>query len=564
MVKQALQRSSDPVDLAQLEPSSPMVWAIRNVRLPKGAPWDFTHRAWQSQIFDDPARKLVIIKPTQIGMTTIALTKMLHYATYNSVRAMYTLPRQDDVYDLVNGRLERMFMDSPMLASYIGSVDNVRLKTYGRSYLHFMESSVPPRMLDVDVLINDEVDISNQDHLEQYIARLDASEFGIHTRLSTPTITNFGIDAIYRESTQNVWYVKCERCNHEQELTWEGNVAIRGSDAWLLCERCGKQLTPETVQAGRWIPSSPSREIVGYSISQLMVTSIPLSRLVSDFKTMRTKNFYNLRLGKPYTPAIGGMSRDAIIQNCFVSEHTKENTGGGYFIGADQGNDIHVVVAKVEEDKVKIVHMEVIPLEEGFDRLQTLAYRYGVRKMVLDGLPNRHSALSLAKSFKSNQVRVAFYSPSDRVYKESPSEPQVNINRTMAFDVMQDAINTGRLQFYGTRTSLDTITRLAMSHISNMRRDEVISHTAIGGEKVEIAWVNTGADHFAHAISYLLVAVDSSSQPTGFRVATVGDEMTEIDSGFSDRTTVPNNNPYLRNTSLREALKRSRRGGFIR
>lgn len=205
----------------ELEKESALFWSIRNIRLPKGMAWDFSNRAWQAQIFDDPTDDLVVLKPTQVGMTTVMLCKMLHFATYNNVRAMYTLPRQDDVYDLVNGRLERIIADSPTLSSRIGTIDNVRFKTYGQSYLHFMESSVTPRMLDVDILVNDEVDMSNQDNLEQYVARLDASLHRIKYRISTPTIPNFGISSLYDDSDQKRWLVKCPSCNHYQELDWE-------------------------------------------------------------------------------------------------------------------------------------------------------------------------------------------------------------------------------------------------------------------------------------------------------------------------------------------------------
>ena len=105
----------------------------------------------------------------------------------------------------------------------LSNVDNVRLKVYGSSYIHFMESTVPPRMLDVDLLINDEVDLSNQDYLEQYIARLDA--------LLRPCLENIHADHTQlwntrgiERSTKNTWFVKCPR--------W---VRPRSSSGTLIC-----------------------------------------------------------------------------------------------------------------------------------------------------------------------------------------------------------------------------------------------------------------------------------------------------------------------------------------
>lgn len=517
MVKRVV-NNYQPVDLSQYEQKSALVWSTNNIRLPKGAPWNFQHRRWQVKIFDDAPNSLVVIKPTQIGMTTLMLCKMLHFATYNNVRVMYTLPRQDDVYDLINGRVDTMFKDSPRLSDNLGSVDNVRLKVYLKSYIHFMESTVTPRMLDVDLLINDEVDMSNQDNLEQYIARLDASDYKMHWRISTPTTKGFGIHAMYDASNKNTWLVKCPRCGKHQKLDWDTNVRHANSETWIACAECDKQLDVETIQAGQWVPEFPSREAIGYSVSQLMVTSISPNALWDDFKRMRTKNFFNLRLGEPYEPASGAITKALIYDKCFNDTHSKQTSGSGYFLGADQGNDIHVAIGKVDGETLKIVYMEVIPFEQGFDKLKQLMDRFQIKKAVVDALPNRHSSNSFVKSYKGRRAVVAFYTQADTTYKENPNELEVSINRSVSFDYLFEKIQSGHVQIYGSRSNLSSELRTAVSHLTNMRRGEVVSSTKMGGEKTEVSWMNVGADHFAHAINYLNIAADLGGYDRGFRV----------------------------------------------
>jgi len=546
--------SDKTIDLAEYEKASPMIWSSRNVRLPKRAPWDFQHRKWQAAIFDDNSREIVVIKPTQIGMTTLMLCKMLHFAHYHPVRVMYTLPRQDDVYDLVNGRVSSMFRDSPLLSSMIGSSDNVRFKVYGDSYLHFMESSVTPRMLDVDCLVNDEIDMSNQDNLEQYIARLDASEYKIHWRISTPTVNGFGIDSLFDKSDKKRWIIKCPRCNHEQELIWDNNIRNSGGETWYACGQCDREFTPDIVQSGSWIADHPGRDISGYAVSQMMVTSIPPSSLWEDSKTMRTKNFYNLRLGKPYTQSTGSITRQLIYDKCIRNTHGKEYAGSGYFMGADQGNDIHVVIGKAVGDTIEIVYMDVIPLERGFDELYVLMDRFGIQQAVIDGLPNRHSANSFASFYRGGRALMAFYTQTPDVYKENALGFRVEINRSIAFDYLYEKINAGEIALYGDKTNLTNELRLAVSHLASMRRDEVLTNTKMGGEKTEVAWVHSGPDHFAHAINYLNVAVDLATSSSGFRITRLG-EPKQSDSDDEEVVTEQfNNNPYV----LRRALTRVR------
>ena len=325
----------------------------------------------QLDIFDDRSPMTVVMKPTQIGLTMISVCRYLHFAMRHAARLMYTLPRQDDVTDIVSSRIDEMIARSPVLSGALQSIDNVRMKKLGRSFLHFMEASVTPRMLDVDYLVNDEVDLSDQGHLEQYISRLDASKFGEHHRLSTPTIENFGIHALYEQSDKKVWMVKCPRCSFEAELDWEDNKKEKDGRVWYACAICDRFWGKEVIQSGHWVKTGKENSFLsGYSISQMMVTYIKPEKLLLQEKTMTKKNFSNLRLGKPYTGVMGSISKNAVYENCFLSMHDHESFGRGYFLGCDQGNELYVIIGKKEDDLIKVVHVEKIPFESGFGRLE--------------------------------------------------------------------------------------------------------------------------------------------------------------------------------------------------
>lgn len=548
------------INIRDHERESPFIWSVNNIRLPKGAKWDFTTRRWQIDLFDDMSQNITIIKSTQMGITLLMICKVLHFAAYNNARIMYTLPRQDDVTDLVNSRIMEMITESKSLAGLLGNIDNVRLKRFGNSYLHFMESSVTPRMLDVDYMVNDEVDMSNQDNLDQYIARLDASDFKIHHRLSTPTIFGFGIDQEFALSDQKYWFVKCPRCNEHQVMDWDKNVHHVEGRTWYACSSCDRDLPPEAIQRGQWVAKFPQREISGYAITQLMSTYTSPASLWNQKATMKAKNFTNLRLGVPYSPTTGNISRRNIIENCFESGHSEELSGTGMLMGVDQGNELHVAVGRMVGENLEIVHLEIVPFDIGFDRVGKLMEAYGVRMCVMDGLPNRHSATQVMNNFRAGRIELAYYSPIGQIAREERTRDKVLVDKTDSFDALADRINEGKLQFYGSRSAKDDMTGKAVSHLSNMRRDEMEQKTKLGGIRIQSVWTNTGPDHFADTINYLNIAAELRGG-SGVRIQRLGERNRQVDDSEKDELTLAaeeildGNNPYARRMGLR-AIKR--------
>lgn len=498
------------LNLRQYENESTLLWLVNNINLPKGLAWSFEDRPWQIDIIEDQSKYIVTRKPTQIGMSTVFLGKMLYFADKNQCRLMYTLPRQDDVSDMVYSRLQEIVSESPYIQSRMGDVDNVRMKRFGKSWLHFAEMSVPPRMMDVDWMLNDEIDLSNQEHLEQAASRMDASKFGVRHQISTPTIDNFGVDALYKLSDQKNWVVKCPYCSHEQVMDWSENVLEKNGRVYYACSRCHNPLHPDDIREGRWVPmGNTNSTLSGYQISHLMVPYIDPNKLWIEYKTMSTKNFYNFRLGLPYTPSSGAITRTLIEQNCFDYVFPREESSSGgrakYILGADQGNTITYSVGRIMEDgTIEIVSLGEIPFENGFDELGRLINRFNPQKVVLDALPNHHSSMKLAQEF-GGKISIAYFSNIKDLFRQI-EDFKVNINKTDAYDALLSNIADRRIQFYHGESKWDSHVEKAIQHLNNMRRDIVEMTNRATGQTTTHIWKNTGPDHFADAIVYMLVA----------------------------------------------------------
>lgn len=509
--------------------SNTLDWAVDNIRLPKGTKWDFKDRAWQLSILNDDAQKVICRKPTQVGMSTVFLIKMLHFADQNTCRLLYTLPRQDDVYDMVNTRLNDIIVESPYIQEAISGTDNIRMKKYRKSWLHFVEMSVTPRMLDADWMLNDEVDLSVQENLQQAISRLDASKIGVHHQISTPSIEGYGIDALYQNSDKKEWFIRCGYCNYEQNMTWDANLEISKNGAFYKCSKCGQKIHPEDIAEGRWISTSDTKsDISGYQISQLMIPSLTAERLYKEYKSIDRKIFYNYRLGLPYSPQSASFDRETILNNCISGDLTRRPNfdNGSYVLGCDQGNTLHVCIAKVHGDRFDIVFLGTF---EDFDAVERLAKLYNIRFGVLDALPNHHSAMKVNQS--NRKIRLAFFGTADKVYVQK--DERIHISKTDAYDMLLQQIVDGKMRIYSNHGNLPPEVSTAIAHLCNMRRDIQTQNSRFGGIARFHIWKNVGPDHYADAMLYAMVAADAIGSRGKLDATSINSDMIQRSSLFS-------------------------------
>ena len=352
-----------PAELDALSKRNPLAFGISYVDLLDGKSWTIADRKWSVEPYlalnpydveRNPvgqARRMAITKSTQAGISTMSIVKALHFMSYWSVRIGYMLPRTKDLNDFASTRFDPVLRNSEFLMNLKHAYpDNNSTKAIGNSYMFFMEGTVEPRSMPMDALYLDEVDLCNPDHVGTAINRLDASAWKLVTYLSTPTLPNFGIDALYETSDQHEWVVWCSHCRHTQIMDWDKHLRVEGpvqepTDVYFVCENCQKRLTVQNMQDGQWVPQYPSRsqDLLGYHISQIYTTDA--SELYKHFRdpNQTIAEFYRKRLGRPYSMAGGSLSRDDFLVNCFLEPYELEPFPDGkssYYMGVDQGNQI--------------------------------------------------------------------------------------------------------------------------------------------------------------------------------------------------------------------------------
>lgn len=530
-----------------------LAWSISNIDLSDGKSWSLNDRKWLEEpylalspadIEKNPiskARKLAIRKSTQAGISTLSIAKALHFMSYWDVRVGYMLPRQADISIFSLTRVDPMIARSPFLLSKLGQPNSTYTKTLGNSYLYFLEGSVEPRSIPMDMLLLDEVDLSNPDHVGTAINRLDASPWKLTVWLSTPTLPATGIDAVYDASDRRAWMVKCPHCNEWQDLDWEQNLVQIGpadnpTNVYYGCKHCGKELTMPDIQEGQWVPEYPTRsdEMIGYHISQMMTTSA--RELYGHFRDPQQtlSEFYRKRLGKPYTMAGGSIEREDFMINCFDEPFGFDLMSDGessYYMGVDQGNQLQVVVGKVEKGKrrPKIVHIELVPFADGFERIKELIKKYKPKRCIIDGDPNRHPVKDLQLVFPGRVIMADYVEQRERFVKKLGQIKNTplyrlpigaTINRTEAFDDLISSIKDGLWQLPGDPSRLPAEVEMLIDHVTALKRDVEKRRTASGEVEVGV-WRKLRAEHLAHAWVYLKTAMDFDHQAS-FRSAVIG------------------------------------------
>jgi hypothetical protein len=521
--------------LKSLTLRDPLAFGISYIDLLEGKHWEVASRAWANEIYQvvnpwviekypvGQPRRVVVTKSTQAGISTWGMVRMFHFATNWPVRIFYTLPRQQDVLDFVTTRIDPMIKASPYLSTLLSTPDSAHAKRIGDSYLFFMELSVEPRMMPADALFVDEVDLSNPDYMSTALNRLDASRWKLSYYLSTPTLPNYGIHGLYTMSDMREWLIKCPKCNYEQPLDWEINLRVEGAPSdptrvYYGCQKCDAEITVEHAQTGRWVAEKPGADTIGFHIHQMLTTPAPL--LYAHYRDPQTKlvEFYRKRLGKPYEIGGGSLSRDDILATCFDDPYEPEASYDGkstYFLGADQGNEIQVIIGKISpgSSRPKVVHVELIPLEKGFDRLEQLINIFKIRSGVVDANPNRHATVALTKKYPG-RILIADYIEQRDVWKATKSGgssylTNVAINRTAGFDGLMKSIGDGEWAIYGTPPGLPQEVELLIDQVTALKRDIETRKTTSGETQVGV-WRKLRADHLAHAWLYMMTAKEIS------------------------------------------------------
>lgn len=500
-------------------------WVMaHDLKTPKGDDLEFVLRPYLIDLYFDNAANIVVQKAAQIGISTWAILDALRFCEMErdpGVTVIFTQPTTDDAQKFSSTRVEPIISASLHLSrQWLGGVEVRRCGWPHPSIIHFRGTWVEKAAytIDSDQNTHDELDKSKAVVREIYDERLGASKFKRSRDISTPTIPKFGVSRLFDDSDGHEWLVSCSGCSWEGQIDYYKHLDRK--QCVFRCPRCGKVLNRAR---GRWVAARPDSLLRGYHISQCHAPFIAIgpsslkgSLMHKESKTRLKRNFHNFTLGIPSTEGVGQVTREVILQKCFLEDYQHQEAGRGAVMGVDVGNWKYVEIAYpekmgvVDSEGMEIIRLRIVHLEKttSWSRVKSLMHIYGVQVCVVDASPERDMARNFAREFRGRVFACDYANISEPVRWQGKEPYFILAERTQTLNLSADSIIKGYTYLYSPPD--EEIDDIAVEdgwiqHWENMRLVQYAPEETKTGQPLE-EWVSVAADHRAHTHNYCRIA----------------------------------------------------------
>jgi hypothetical protein len=455
-----------------------------------------------------------------------------------------SLPTLGEALDFSKSRIKNIILDSEYLRERTLEVDTIMTKQFAHvprkvfrqmqrgqavgmehmavSTVYFSGTSSESMATakDADILVHDEEDKSNPKVIEAYKSRLSGpSKYKWITRLSTPTIPNFGIDKAWKESDQRHWHITCPACNADFELSFPGgpnpwsNITpetfkevTTERPAQYVCHKCGHVITKQDrLTQGHWVTYEPGAgKSHGWQVSRMAAPWVPAYEMLKKREdAMYPYLFWNFDMAVPWTQSDVQFTREAIMARQ-DTERPMQPAGDGCYMGVDVGRMFDVVVDEVDQyGNTRTIKMARLP---DWASVSNYMRVYNVRTCVIDALPELNATKEWVDSWGRRAWRASYGSGSKKepgpIWNEETRV--VSVDRTSILTKSaEELLSTHRLPRYdGT-----DVWEAFITHHTNSQKITVFQEgMETAGLIDHYEWVETGPDHMFHARTYAMMA----------------------------------------------------------
>ena len=462
----------------------------------------FDRHPFLIDIYNDFHPLQVQEKCSQCGMSTAAILKTFFLGKTKNYSIIHTLPTADFSLDFVKSKVDPIIRANSEVFDINRRIDSTRHKQMNLSHFFYRGTFTEKEGISItaDVIINDEYDRSDLNVCGVFESRLDFSEYKAKWKFSNPSVPQYGVDALWQESDQKHWFVKCGHCSKWQYLMWPENIDFKKEV--FMCIKCKGEITDEDRINGLWVDKYKNRDTHGYWVSQMFCVWHTAKDIIKKFHNQKRDVFYNFTIGVPYVGSDVNVRREHIIR-CLEETSLPSSKAKIKVMGIDQGSTFHVVVGGVE----------------GIDRIYTLSSWDEVGKeiarirpeiCVIDGLPETAKVAELQEKHGVGTIFPAFYkdNPADpRIYrwenqKKNRGASAVYIDRYRSIDDLMREVFEAEIRIYMTSSS--PMVELLVAHFESMYRTQKENKN---GQTINLWESSTKNDHFVHAMNYWLAAM---------------------------------------------------------
>jgi len=517
-----------PTELEELMARDPWHWAYwSQIQLQK-APFSLSGFEWLPGIMRTQKKDRCFKKATQMAGTEGFVIDSLHGCVYYKypLGVLYLFPSKDTVTDFSATRFKPLISANyEAIGRHVRDTDRANLKQVGQGFLYFRSGTLSKDIkgqhktsaglvgIPVDAVVYDEWDLMPPAARELGQRRMNQSNIQAETFLSNPTLPDYGIELVYAESDMSVWMIKCEKCGKYTCLELEYPDCLErlsNGKVIRLCMRCrDREIYP---RYGVWDARKPDRDMAGFWISHLNNYKTP-HRMGTDpayildmienppREPHKVTHFWNMEMGIGYSSAHDRLTRQQVLDLC-GDEGVANKDPGPCTMGVDNGQDLHVVIGKRDDNKAgKIVYLGIHIEWEDLDKLMDY---FNVSLCVVDGNPNLNDARKFATRFEG-RVFVNFYNEHQKgSYAWNERDYVVQENRTESLDASHAEIMDEDIIL----PKQCEITEEFARHMSNVAKK--LEEDPETGSK-RYVFIKLGEDHFRHAFNYECMARQEAS-----------------------------------------------------
>jgi len=486
----------------ELEDVSIHAWIQKyGIKTEKGDPLTFRDHPFLFDIYSDLSPLQCVMKPAQIGMSTLQNVKLFWLAAKKGVEIIYTLPSDSDVVDFVGTKTNRLIVQNPIIQHLTKDRDTIESKHIGSGAVHFRGTWTKGAalMLPADVLIHDELDASKQDIVGDYETRLKHSKWKWRWYFSHPSVEGTGVHTYWAQSDQKHWFIKCKKCSKEQYLSWPDSIDQERE--CYQCRYCHNELSDAERRQGRWVKKYTDREFSGYWISSLMCPWVPAKEIIRNSVEKDQEYFFTKVLGLPYVGSGNKLSIESLKQNLTPVINDQSDR---IVIGCDTGVHLHYVVGNRQG-------LFYYSESDSYDDIEVLLARWPRSVIVFDQGGDLISPRKLREKYPG-RVFLCHFRQDRKTFQlirwgEGEEYGNVVADRNRMIQLVVDEFTDKRIAISGSELDWEEY----FSHWEHMYRMK--EETGLG--TLKYVWKRSGADHWGLATVYWRIGMSKFSESEG-------------------------------------------------
>lgn len=519
----------------QIMSQDAIFWAVKNnIQLMGGTAFTLEGCEYMADIMRDPARHKAVMKGAQARITTLFMIEIIHAMIYGKYPqgGIYYFPKKEAVEGFSKTRFSPLIADNPCIRKHLKNTNSVSIKKVGKTFLSLLGASATSviqekkdgtgvRSTPADWVARDERDLFDDSMAEMTQDRLLNSKFQHERDLGTPTMPDFGIDAVFGYSDQKYRFIKCQGCNDYTCITDDFPHSIKFKretkhdkyKPYFACVKCGKEIYPRDGEyvakfPDRYNTDYPKEGISGFHVSHFITPNCDLSLVMDRYEKAQKDStmlglFYNKYLGLPHID-IEDRLRQQEVYSCCGDDIMRSTSVHGTAMAADIMKTNRVIIAEKKGDgKAKIIYMARV---SGFDALYDLCVQFNVKSAVCCLRPYEESFYKFQARCSKKKIKVfgsAYATAKTKVMVRTDEESGIyTLHRTAAMDGSQRWIRSGDLELPRRCAEVEVFAKECCNTAKKLETDD-----KTGDRIYRYRPVGDKQEHYRHCVNYLQLAL---------------------------------------------------------